>query len=296
MDPTSDALAAPNPRRLGDLAVRATSGLVMIAVAVSTTLFGGAVFAIFWLAASIAVHWEWQTLVGRKNLAMRIGLGALALLVAVWVLSPKLTPFSGSTQIDVVPLGVVLLAGAATQALLVGRRLGPWAAAGSLYSGLFIVSVLALRFSFPDGSRAIIWLFAVVWSTDIFAYFGGRLIGGPKLWPRISPSKTWSGTLTGVAAGALAGTFVSVRDLMEPTSIVCVFALSLSAAILSQAGDAFESAMKRRFGVKDSSRLIPGHGGAMDRLDGFIAATLFAFTIGLLRGLPSVANGLFCWP
>ena len=296
MNPTSDALAAPNPRRLGDLAVRATSGLVMIAVAVSTTLFGGAVFAIFWLAASIAVHWEWQTLVGRKNLAMRIGLGALALLVAVWVLGPKLTPFSGSTQIEVVPLGVVLLAGAATQALLVGRRLGPWAAAGSLYSGLFIVSVLTLRFSFPDGSRAIIWLFAVVWSTDIFAYFGGRLIGGPKLWPRVSPSKTWSGTLTGVAAGALAGTFVSVRDLMEPTSVVCVFGLSLSAAILSQAGDAFESAMKRRFGVKDSSRLIPGHGGAMDRLDGFIAATLFAFTFGLLRGLPSIANGLFYWP
>ena len=91
------------------------------------------------------------------------------------------------------------------------------------------------------------------------------------------------------------GTFAALRDLQESTSVFSVFVLSLSVAALSQAGDAFESAVKRRFGVKDSGRLIPGHGGVMDRLDGFIAAAVFAFLIGSFRQMPSVANGLFYW-
>ena len=170
-----------------------------------------------------------------------------------------------------------------------------WAATGMAYAGLFVIAIVSLRISHPDGARALIWLFALVWATDVFAYLGGRLIGGPKLWPRISPSKTWSGTLTGLVAGAAIGTFVALRDRFDVAALVPVLALTLSAAILSQVGDALESAIKRHFGVKDTSRLIPGHGGLMDRLDGFIAAAAFACLFGLSRGLDSVAHGLFAW-
>src|SRR5579885_2386414 len=131
---------------------------------------------------------------------------------------------------------------------------------------------LAALHGSPDyGGRAIVWLFAIVWGTDVFAYFGGRLIGGPKLWPHISPGKTWSGTLTGIFAGAILGVAAASIGLSPPPQIIPIFFLGLVAAALSQAGDIFESSFKRRFGVKDSSRLIPGHGGFMDRLDAFIA-------------------------
>jgi phosphatidate cytidylyltransferase len=198
-------------------------------------------------------------------------------------------------RVDLSGAFAALLVAAAASAALAGTGARTWAAGGLVYAGLLILAVISLRFSFPFGDRAIVWLFATVWSTDVFAYFGGRIIGGPKLWPRVSPSKTWSGTITGLAAGAALGTVVALRHLESPHALVPVLLLSVAAAALSQAGDAFESGIKRRFGVKDTSRLIPGHGGLMDRLDGFIAAAIFAFLIGLVRGLPSVAGGLFYW-
>jgi phosphatidate cytidylyltransferase len=148
----------------------------------------------------------------------------------------------------------------------------------------------------PDvGALAIAFLFAVVWGTDIFAYFGGRLIGGPKLWPRVSAGKTWSGTITGVVSGALFGVAAVYFGGGPQLASWRVFLVGLAAAAFSQVGDLFESSVKRRFGVKDSSRLIPGHGGMMDRLDGFIFASVFAAMVGLLRSAPSVAAGLFFW-
>ena len=228
--------------------------------------------------------WEWQRLVGGSALILRFIIG-LAALVAIAIYAPR------EGAVDAGVLGIA----AAAMAFLAGPDRRLWAAGGLLYAGLLVVAMLSLRFSFPFGSRSIIWLFATVWSTDVFAYFGGRSIGGPKLWPRISPSKTWSGTLVGVVAGTLIGTYAALRDLPIPSAVAPVLLITLVAAVLSQAGDALESAIKRRFGVKDSSRLIPGHGGVMDRLDGFIAAAVFAFLVGLLRGLPSVAGGLFYW-
>ncbi len=286
MDGSSQMIAgaAPAKRRWGDLGVRAVSGLAMIVIAIVTARHGGGLFLLLWFCAGVAVLHEWQRLAGGRAPMLRLVLGALALGAAT--LAARENPGEA--------LLIVLLAAAVTAAIT-GPDVRVWTAAGIVYAGLLVVAVASLRFSFPFGSRAIIWLFATVWSTDVFAYFGGRLIGGPKLWPRISPSKTWSGTLTGVAAGGLIGTFAAVRDLAEPTALAPVFALSLTAAVLSQAGDAFESAIKRHFGVKDSGHLIPGHGGVMDRLDGFIAAAAFAFVFGLLRGLPSVAAGLFYW-
>ena len=241
-------------------------------------------FLIAWFAAAVAVLREWQRLVGGRAQLARLIVGAVAIGLAVL-----------AAETDAAEAIWILIAAAGLLAVLAGPGMRAWAAGGMVYAGLLAVSVTSLRFSFPFGSRAIIWLFATVWATDVFAYFGGRLIGGPKLWPRISPSKTWAGTLCGLAAGGLIGTFAAVRDLAEPTALLPIFGLSLTAAILSQLGDTFESAIKRHFGVKDSGHLIPGHGGVMDRVDGFIAAAVFAFVFGLVRGLPSVAAGLFYW-
>lgn len=275
---------APRRRRLPDLGVRAASGFCLIFVALGATLAGGILFLFAWLFAACAVLFEWQRLVGGRAPATRHLIG-IAGLVGVGVLAHRAN-FGGLLLLLALVAAFAALAGP-------GRRL--WAASGMAYAGLFVLAIVSLRFSHPDGARALIWLFALVWASDVFAYFGGRLLGGPKLWPRISPSKTWSGTASGLAAGALVGSFVALRDRFAWDHVVPLLSLTLAAAIVSQAGDAFESAIKRHFGVKDTSRLIPGHGGVMDRLDGFIAAAIFAYLFGLTRGLDSVAAGLFAW-
>ena len=273
--------AAPRRRRWADLGARAASAAVLVVVALATAWAGGGIFTSTWLAAGIGVNWEWQRLIGGRAAIPRIGIGAIALLAVV--------------GLPAAIASLVLVLAAALTAVLAGDGHRAWAAAGLIYAGLLVTAVLALRFSSTLGVRSIVWLFATVWSTDVLAYLGGRLIGGPKLWPRVSPSKTWSGTLVGITAGTIAGTVAATHDLEAPFALSAVVAVTFGAAALSQAGDAFESSVKRRFGVKDSSRLIPGHGGLMDRLDGFIAAALFAFAIGLARHPSSVADGLFTW-
>jgi len=128
------------------------------------------------------------------------------------------------------------------------------------------------------------------------AYFGGRLIGGPKLWSRVSPGKTWSGAAVGALTGALCGAVVGLLAAPSGARLVPILLLGLAASVVAQLGDLFESALKRRFGVKDSSGLIPGHGGMMDRLDGFVAAAAFAALVGWARANGDwIAGGLFQW-
>ena len=276
--------AAARKRRLPDLGVRAASGFTLIFVAMATTLVGGTLFLCVWLLAASAVLFEWQRLVGGGALPARLAIGTAGL-VGIGLLARLGAPTT-------LPLLLVVVAALAACA---GPLRRVWAGFGMAYAGLFVLAIVSLRFSHPDGARALIWLFALVWATDVFAYLGGRLLGGPKLWPRISPSKTWSGTMTGLAAAALIGSFAALRDRFAMDLVAPMLVLTLVTAVVSQAGDAFESAIKRRFGVKDTSRLIPGHGGVMDRLDGFIAAAIFAYLFGLARSLDSVAHGLFAW-
>ena len=271
-------------RRWGDLGLRALSAAVMVVLALATTHYGGAPFLLFWLAAALAVIWEWQRLVGGARVQARFAVGGVTLVAVAATLG---RPDAALTLLILVA-GALFIAATAGS----GRRL--WAAGGLFYAGLLLIAVAWLRDSFPYGARSILWLFATVWATDCFAYFGGRLIGGPKLWPRISPSKTWSGTLTGIGLGGAIGAAVALHGL-PGSAIPPVLVLSFVTAGLSQAGDAFESGLKRHFGVKDSSWLIPGHGGVMDRLDGFVAAAVFALGIGLVRDMPSIAGGLFYW-
>jgi phosphatidate cytidylyltransferase len=172
---------------------------------------------------------------------------------------------------------------------------GPgWIIAGIGYAAVMLLAPILLRADPAYGFFAMVLLFAIVWTTDVLGYFAGRAIGGPKLLPAVSPKKTWSGAIVG-ALGAMivAVLVVSLFDAFNRTAIA-VIALLLS--VLAQFGDLFESWVKRQFGAKDASHLIPGHGGVMDRLDGFWAAALVGCVIGLLRGgFDGAARGLLVW-
>ncbi len=290
-EPRESLKAAPTPqaRLSSDLGPRAASSVVMIAAALGALWLGGDVFILFWLACALAIYWEWQTLIDAPRFKARFFGGAVFLIGSVALLRGAHV----ASAISVVAVGAALLA------WLGGPAKRVWAGAGLIYAASVVISVTLLRvLSRIDGMEAILWLFAVVWGTDVMAYFGGRLIGGPKLWPRLSPSKTWAGFLVGVSSGALLGLLCLVlKPGAEAASLGPLFVLGLLAGVVAQAGDFFESWIKRRFGVKDSSRLIPGHGGFMDRLDGFIAAATFAVLVGWIKsaGPGFVAIGLLRW-
>ncbi len=271
--------------RLADLLPRILSSAVLMAATLISVWLGGEVFSIIWLIAAFAIAYEWQTLIGAARPLARIVIAAPTLVIAEKFAS-RGAPLTA---------GLVILLGAFLAALAAGPGRRIWALAGVVYAGALIIAVSVLYHSETFGALAMIWLFGAVWGTDVFAYFGGRLIGGPKVLPKLSPSKTWAGTLTGVFAGAAVGAAIAAAGLDKPLPALPILALGLAAAAVSQGGDVFESYVKRRFGVKDSSQLIPGHGGFMDRLDGFIAAATFAALIGALRGHASIAAGLFQW-
>lgn len=297
-EPASAGPAAKQNKGGGfaDLKVRILSAIVMIVAAVGTLVAGGVAFTLFWLAAAIAICWEWQNLVGGARVRARFYVGGSAIALAC--------SFAAQLQMEFA-IAIVMVAAVLT-AMLADRGLRLWSGAGVVYAAVLILAICALkpplaplRFAtFLDSTqttRAIIWLFAVVWGTDVMAYFGGRLIGGPKLWTRVSAGKTWSGTLVGVASGAALGLGVAVVRNDAQVALLPMFFVGLVAAAVAQAGDLLESAVKRRFDVKDSSNLIPGHGGVMDRLDGFITSAALAAAIGAARAWPAVAEGLFQW-
>lgn len=229
----------------------------------------------------------------RSNLALRVAssavLAPLALLVA-WLGG---LPF---VLLWTVAASVVLWEWArlVRGAKIEGMALAWWHAAGVLYAGVLLFALIILRQDATLGFVAIVFLFAVVWATDIAAYFAGRAFGGPKLWPAVSPKKTWSGAIGGTLGGVAAGLLVAKIAGLAITPMLVIVALGLSVA--SQGGDLLESAIKRRFDAKDASQLIPGHGGLMDRLDGFLTAAAAAVMVGLLRGgLEGPARGLLVW-
>jgi phosphatidate cytidylyltransferase len=169
-----------------------------------------------------------------------------------------------------------------------------WMVGGLVYAGVLLLCPIILRRDPAYGLVAILFLFAIVWATDIAAYFTGRAFGGPKLWPAVSPKKTWSGALGGTVGGVVAGLLVVKLAGLVVAPMLVFVAIVLS--IVAQAGDLLESAIKRHFGAKDASQLIPGHGGLMDRLDGFLTAVAAAVMVGLLRGgLEGPARGLLVW-
>lgn len=253
------------PRRWGDLPLRVASALVLLPVGVGGLWLGGWAWIVLVMLAGVGLAFEWQSVCGAPRVAPAVLVGAAA----------------GFAALGQARFGLLVLAGGLAASWWQTRRLLP--ALGVPYVGAAVIALIWLRAAPASGLRDVLVLLLVVWATDIAAYLAGRLVGGPKLAPRISPGKTWSGAAGGLAGallvGALAGADARTIGLAAVLSIV------------SQAGDLAESGLKRRFGVKDSGKLIPGHGGLLDRLDGVLAAAPVAALLALGAG-----RGAGLWP
>lgn len=222
-------------------------------------------------AGSVVLAWEWSRMSVPDRLA------AVALPMAATFVIAVIAAGGGQMRSAV---AVVVMAAVAL--LFLSGRSG-WVAAGVGYLGLACVSLVWLRNGLAAGQFIVLWLFIVVWASDIGAYATGRLVGGPKLAPRISPNKTWSGFFGGLGLASVGGFFLLTGlDLM--TGPYALFA-SAGLSLVAQAGDLLESWIKRRFGVKDTGKLIPGHGGLLDRADSLIMASLVTALFAAASGV-----------
>jgi phosphatidate cytidylyltransferase len=269
----------PSAARPRDLRVRIISSVVLGPLVLAAIILGGPVFVvlIFLTAILSAREWVRMTAPHDRELAKELSYGFLIAALTVHLAAGPL------------PAGLVLM-GLSTVLLLSAwagryshRRL---IAFGIPYVGFATVALLWLRGQPGDGLALVLWLSISIWATDIGGYIAGRTIGGPKLAPRISPNKTWAGFFGAIAGASLLGGIGAL--LFKAAMPLTAAALAGLLGAVAQGGDLFESAIKRKFGVKDSGRLIPGHGGMLDRIDGLIAAApvlaVFHATVGGMIG------------
>ena len=260
-----------------ELVTRVASATALALIALIGAVFGG------WAAATVIavvlaiVHLEWANVTEHSpwpTAAFTIG---LVVAIAVFTMGLHV----GGLAIA----ALAILAAAATR--------DTWRPLGVLYASLLGFGLLTLRLSADAGLGSVLFVLAIVWATDTGAFFVGRRIGGAKLWPRISPKKTWAGAVGGLVAGIVAGFVVLVLLGVPVSPPLVVIGVALSVA--AQAGDLFESFVKRQFGAKDSGRLVPGHGGLMDRVDGLVFAAGLATAIGWFHAGADVGQGLLAW-
>jgi len=278
--PLTGTTSTPSAR---NLLLRVASAAVLAPLAIGAAWLGNWPFTLFWTLAAIAVWWEWIGLVelSGRNVLLATGICALAVQAILFE--------TGNVSIAIMVVALGVLAGIVTA----GPR-APAVAGGVVYASVLLVAAAVVRSDVEYGFAAILFLYAVVWGTDIGGYFVGRAFGGPKLAPAISPKKTWSGAIGGTAIGVAVA--IGVAALFSIGHAAAIGTVALVLSIASQCGDLFESWLKRRFDVKDASGLIPGHGGVMDRLDGFIFAVAVAALIGVARGgFEAPAAGLLVW-
>ena len=270
--------ATPNLR---DVGVRVVAGVAMAGVALAVLWAGSLPFAVLVGAVAVVVSWEWGRIV---RLA---GADAIFVIQAGAVIAAVLLASRGVAGLGLI---AVLVAAILSALLAFGER-GHMAALGALYAGLPAVALVWLRGADMLGLLAVLFLLLAVWATDTGAYFAGRQFGGPKLMPRVSPNKTWSGLIGGVAAAGVVGlAFALLAKAGLHPGRMTVTAMVLG--LVSQAGDLFESALKREYGVKDASTLIPGHGGFMDRIDGLAAAAVIAAIFAMAIDIQAPARAL----
>lgn len=255
-----------------ELKLRIISAIVLAAVVLAATWIGGWAFNLVAAAIAPLIYYEWSTItrLSEQDFKANAFGWLIVLLIACDIVI-------GGSELSI-PL---LCGGVVTAVLLVLLRKGSWWFPGGIfYAALSGISIAAIRGDNQAGFVATLFIFAVVWGTDILAYFVGRAIGGPKLAPRISPGKTWSGAIGGTVAGVVGSGLLTLGVFSRVSLWTMALAFLLSVA--SQIGDLFESFIKRRFGVKDSSHLIPGHGGVMDRVDGLVFACFAVFLLTLV--------------
>jgi phosphatidate cytidylyltransferase len=272
--------AAAAPGR--NLMLRIAAALVLAPLGIALAYAGGWWWAALVTLAAIGLFVEWLSVVGvlHERRVMAAGVAALATSGLCLAL----------TMIDA---SLVLLALGLMAVALLSAGSRRWCTAGFLYAAAAQLASIVVRLDPSHGLAALVLVLLVVWGSDIGGYFAGRGIGGPKLWPRVSPNKTWAGAIGGFVASLLVGLAFSLVGFGKAVPLLVLAAIL---SIAAQFGDLFESAVKRHFGVKDSSHIIPGHGGILDRLDGFVAAIVLAAIIGFLRyGADGVGHGLMVW-
>lgn len=264
-----------------NLTLRVLAGVVLAPLTLAVAYFGGGWWIALATLAAAGMYAEWLFVTQATSKPV-VAAGIAPLAVAGAALAFRLP----GTALLAIAAGLVAVAGLAR----VNRA---WAGAGLVYAAAALFGAVLVRADPQSGFTALLFVLLIVWATDIGGYFAGRGIGGPKLWVRVSPKKTWAGAIGGfagslaVAAGFAAAGFGRMLPLLLLGAVL---------SVVSQLGDLFESAVKRHFGVKDSSNVIPGHGGLLDRLDGFVAAIVMAAGIGVLRaGWDAAGRGLMMW-
>jgi phosphatidate cytidylyltransferase len=266
----SEQKAAPAGPDARNLITRVASAVVLVPLAIAAAWAGGWYWTALVTLCAIGLFVEWLMMTGAAGNAPLLVTGAAVLAIAA--------PFLALRNVDiallVLALGIVAVAFRSSTSR-------SWAIGGFLYAAAAQVASIVVRLDRSEGFFALVFILLVVWCSDIGGYFAGRTVGGPKLWPRVSPNKTWAGAVGGLILSLLVAAGFAINGFGKTGPLLLV-AAALSVA--SQLGDLFESAVKRRFGVKDSSQIIPGHGGLLDRLDGFVAAVVLAAILGVLRG------------
>ena len=270
-----------------ELVLRINSALILVALTLALTYAGTQTFAALILFAATLMSWEWGRVVRGAGIDGIFAIQSAAIIAAGYFTLKHYTAAA-----------VLIIIVATWLAFRFHQRLDYrsdpwWSAAGVYYAGLPAIALIAIREDPDYGFHAILYLFLVVWSADTGAFFTGRLIGGPKLAPKISPNKTWSGFIGGALFACIAG--VLFAAWFGHTSIPTVAALSVVLALISQGGDLGESFIKRFFGVKDTSGLIPGHGGVLDRLDGLVFAAIGAGLIAAAADWSKPGRALLVW-
>jgi len=270
-------------RSWADMGPRLTSAFVLLAITIFMVWAGGIWFALLVGGVFAGVYREWEIMIsGQPMQPLGYALASLLALVAI------------GTSLGGVFAGLIIFALAIMVAASRPRATLGWRIFGLAFISIVIIALIEIRGIELAGFYASIFLGTTVWMTDTGALFSGRHFGGAKLNPEISPAKTWSGALGGLVSGTLSGVLVWVVVAPAPWWIGMVLAAGVS--LTGQLGDLGESAMKRHFRIKDSSDLIPGHGGLMDRLDSLTFGALLVFGIGFWhQGLGQIAQGLLLW-
>jgi phosphatidate cytidylyltransferase len=280
--PENDEKSAED-RQTSEILLRSVSAFVMAAVAFGAVITSPWTFVALVVVAGGLLTWEWGSLTRGS------GFDGTALIATVCVTAVAILVTMGRPDLALwilgAPAAAITFAGASP-------RHGAWALAGLAYVVFPAWALVWLRDDPKLGVAAILFLMAVVWTTDTAAYVGGRCLGGPKLAPRVSPKKTWSGFIAGILAPALIG--YGFGHFMGGTTPWCLAGVSVALALACQIGDLVESGLKRHFGVKDMSQLIPGHGGLFDRVDGLLPASVVAGLIAL-RNIAEPGAGLLIW-
>ncbi len=252
----------------------------MAAVAIAVVYAGAVAFGLLLVAIAFLMSWEWGHLVRSADMDLAVAVHGASVAGAIGLAVGGL---------PLLALVVLLVGAIAVAALTQGERSG-LSALGVTYVGLPAVAMLWLRADEGHGFLAIVFLLVVVWTTDTMAFVFGRAIGGPKLWPSISPNKTWAGFLGGVMCSALLG--AAFAQVVPGSSSLTLGAIGLVLGIVAQGGDLAESALKREFNVKDASHLIPGHGGVMDRMDGVVTVAMAAGLLAMILNAKAPAGAL----